>query len=70
MGFYVKRLLNKKSLPYWKVQFISWKLEDTKASKAKKPKREWDISKDRWQSLGFVKTMTFEEAKSRARQWS
>jgi hypothetical protein len=68
LGYYVKKLPNKKSLPHWKVQFISWRQEDTKTSKAKKPKREWDISKDRWHSLGFVKTMTFKEAKSRARQ--
>ena len=67
MGYYIKFLPNKKSNPKWKVQYISWKQEDTKSSNAKKPKREWDISKDRWHSLGFVSSMNLNEAKSRAR---
>lgn len=68
MGYQIKFLPFKKSLPQWKVQFISFKKSDTQNSKAKKPKREWDISKDRWLSLGFSESMTINEAKSRARQ--
>ncbi|OFZ13433.1 MAG: hypothetical protein A2Z20_08555 [Bdellovibrionales bacterium RBG_16_40_8] len=48
MGYHIKFLPHKKSIPQWKVQFISFKKSDTQGSKAKKPKREWDIAKDRW----------------------
>ncbi|MCB0404739.1 MAG: hypothetical protein KDD51_08115 [Bdellovibrionales bacterium] len=68
MGYYVKAQPKKKSLPHWKLQYISFKKTDTTLSKAKKPKREWDISKDRWLGLGFNKQMTLEEARARARQ--
>ncbi len=68
MGYYIKHLPNKKSDPKWKVQYISWKQEDTKSSKAKKPKREWDIPKARWLSLGFADSMNIAEARSRGRQ--
>ena len=68
MGYYVKFLPNKKSVPNWKVQFISHKKSDTKDSTAKKPKREWDIAKKRWPTLGFSLSMTLEEAKCRSRE--
>lgn len=68
MGYHIKFLPLKKSQPSWKVQYISFKKSDTQNSKAKKPKREWDIPKDRWLSLGFSQSMNIVEAKSRARQ--
>ena len=60
MGYYIKKLLLKKSLPHWKVQYISWKKEDVQNSKAKKPKRECDISKSRWSTLEFMPMQTRE----------
>ncbi|TNF28846.1 MAG: site-specific integrase [Deltaproteobacteria bacterium] len=68
MGYYVRALPQKKSEPKWKVQYVSFKKKDTKGSTAKFPKKEWDISKDRWTALGFYKYMSVEEAKVRARQ--
>ncbi len=68
MGYHIKFLPYKKSNPTWKVQFISFKKSDTQNSKAKKPKREWDIPNDRWLSLGFAEAMNLVEAKSRAKQ--
>ncbi len=68
MGYYVRALPNKKSEPNWKVQYVSFKKSDYKDSKAKFPKKEWDISIDRWCALGFYRYMTLEEAKVRARQ--
>jgi hypothetical protein len=68
MGYYIKKLPGKKSKPGWKVQFISYKKEDTKKSTASKPKREWDIPKARWIALGFNTFLTIEEAKARAKQ--
>lgn len=68
MGYFVRALPWKKSLPRWKVQFVSYKKEDIKNSPAKKPKKEWDIENTRWRSLGFHSLMTVEEAKVRARQ--
>lgn len=68
MGYYVKFLPDKKSAPSWKVQFVSYKKEDTKDSKAKKPKHAWDVSKPRWPALGFHNAMTLEEARVRAKQ--
>ncbi len=68
MGYYVKPLPKRKSTPNWKIQYISWKKADTKASKAIKPKKETDIPRNRWSVLGFHKGLTFEEAKARAKQ--
>lgn len=68
MGYYVRLLPNKKSAPKWRVQYISYKKADTKNSKAKKPAKEWNLSKYRWQSLGFTRFMTVDEAKARAKQ--
>jgi hypothetical protein len=68
MGYYVRSLAWKKKTPSWKVQFISYQREDTKSSSAKKPKKEWDIEKERWRSLGFHSSMTVTEARARARQ--
>ena len=68
MGYYVRALPWKKSDPRWKLQFVSYKSQDTKDSNAIKAKKEWDVDPDRWRSLGFHKMMTIEEAKVRARQ--
>ena len=68
MGYYVKARPEKKAAPHWKVQFISFRKEDTAASKAKKPKREWDINRSRWPALGFNVFMTLDEARARAKQ--
>ncbi|MCK6595083.1 MAG: hypothetical protein L6Q37_03275 [Bdellovibrionaceae bacterium] len=68
MGYFIRALPWKKSLPKWKVQFISYKKEDIKNSPAKKPKKEWDVDRDRWRSLGFHNLMTIEEARVRVRQ--
>lgn len=68
MGYYVRALPWKKSAPKWKIQFISYKKNDTANSPAKKPKKEWDLEVTRWRSLGFHFQMTLEEAKVRARQ--
>lgn len=68
MGYHIKFLRYKKSAPQWKVQYISFKKSDTQNSKAKKPKREWDIPKTRWPALGFNAFMTIQEAKARAKQ--
>lgn len=54
----MRPLPNKKSLPAWKVQFISYK----------DGKKEWDIPSDRWATLGFNKFMSVKEGQSRARQ--
>lgn len=69
MGYYIRSLKNKKTSPKWKVQYISYKKRDQKkTSKAKIPKRAWDIPKDRWRYLGFHASMNIEEAKVRAKQ--
>lgn len=68
MGYFIRALPWKKSSPQWKVQFISYKKEDIKDSTANKPKKEWDVDKQRWRSLGFHLLMTLDEAKVRARQ--
>ena len=68
MSYYVRTLSWKKQPPHWKIQFISYQNEDTKSSSAKKPKKEWDIAKDRWRPLGFHPAMTFEDARCRVRQ--
>jgi hypothetical protein len=69
MGYLIKALPRKISAPQWRVQFASYKKADwPENTKAKVPKKEWNIPKERWQSLGFNKFMTLEEAKARARQ--
>ena len=68
MGYYVTEVKNKQSHPRWKVQFVSHKKEHTVTSQAKKPKKEWDIPKDRWQDLGFLPCMDIATAKCHARQ--
>ena len=68
MGYYIKYLPKKKSMPQWKVQFISYTKSDTKKSRAIKPKKEWAIPKNRWPALGFNPFMTLDEAKIRSRQ--
>lgn len=69
MGYYIRFLENKKSIPNWKVQYISTRKKDRKPdSIAKITKTAWDISKMRWSTLGFHSTMNFVEAQVRARQ--
>lgn len=69
MGYYIRKLKNKKSKPKWKVQYVSYKkCDQRKTSRAKEPKRTWDISKDRWRYLGFHTYMSIKEAKVRAKQ--
>ncbi len=64
MGYYVKKLANKKSNPKWKIQYVSRKKEHTKKSTAQHPTRTWDITKDRYRSLGISEAMTIDEAKA------
>lgn len=68
MGYYVRSLGWKKAAPQWKIQFVSYRNDDIRHSPAKKPKKEWDIAKDRWRSLGFHSSMNLSEARARARQ--
>ena len=68
MSYYIRALPSKKSEPKWKVQYVSFKKSDYKDSKAKFPKKEWDISTERWNALGFYRYMNLEDAKVRARQ--
>ncbi len=68
MGYYVRALPWRKSNPRWKLQFVSYKLQDIKDPNAIKAKKEWDVDPDRCRSLGFHKMMTLDEAKIRARQ--
>jgi hypothetical protein len=37
MGYYIRKLNKKKSLPHWKIQFVSYKNH----------RRTWDIPKER-----------------------
>lgn len=68
MGYYIRELKNKSQLPRWKIQFITYKKEDTKTSNAQKPRKEWDVPTRRWNSLGFKTSMSLEQAHSRAKQ--
>jgi hypothetical protein len=71
MGYYVKKLPSKKTEPKWKIQFVSYKKEHVKElrnSQSKKPKKTWDIDRDRWKSLGFYKYMDIDEARIRCKQ--
>jgi hypothetical protein len=69
MGYLIKSLTSKKSLPHWRLQFVSFKKADwPERTKAKMPRKEWNIVRDRWHSLGFSKFMTLAEAKARAKQ--
>ena len=59
MGYYVRRLAQKKRLPDWKLQYVSCRREDRRESSvATAPKRTWDISKERWRTLGLNPAMT------------
>ncbi len=68
MGYYVRFLERKTELQPWKLQFITHKKIDTVASKAKRPRKEWDIPQRKWSALGFHSQMGFEIARSRAKQ--
>ena len=67
MGFYIRETHTKK-WPRWKVQFVSYKKSDTTGSRAEKPKKSWDIPKERWRSLGFHGRLTAADARARAKQ--
>jgi hypothetical protein len=43
-------------------------MHDLRASKSKKPKKEWDIPPERWPNLGFHSQMTIIDAACRAKQ--
>lgn len=68
MGYYARVLKPKHKPQYWKLQFVSHKKVHASNSKAKKPKKEWDIPKSRWYSLGFQSKMTIDQARTRALQ--
>lgn len=71
MSYYIKALSWRKTEPKWKVQFVSYKkihTDQLRNSKSKKPKKTWDVKKDRWKPLGFFEGMTIEEARVRAKQ--
>ncbi|MBI2519769.1 MAG: hypothetical protein HYV97_05110 [Bdellovibrio sp.] len=71
MSYYVKALSWKNEEPKWKVQFVSYKkdhIRTLESSKVKKPKKTWDVEKDRWRALGFYKSMTIGDARERAKQ--
>lgn len=68
MGYYIRALPWKKSAPRFKIQFISYKNNDVKNPAAKKPKKEWDLRKDRWRTLGFNSGMDVTDARARAKQ--
>lgn len=68
MGYYVKPLPWKKSVPNWKIQFVSYKKKHVSSSKAKKKSKTWDISPERWKSLGFYRMMSLEDARTRSKQ--
>lgn len=67
MGYYVRQTKNKRLTPNWKVQFISYKKQDC-VTDAKKPRKEWNIPRQRWLPLGFHESMSFEQAQARAKQ--
>lgn len=66
MGFYIRAMPLKKSKPKWKVQYVSYSKKDFNHSKS--TKKEWDIQNDRWRPLGFLNSMSINEAKARAKQ--
>lgn len=68
MGYYIRELKNKISHPNWKVQFITYKKSEATSTKTKRPRREWDVKKNRWESLGFIESMTIEQSQARAKQ--
>jgi hypothetical protein len=68
MGYYIRSVQRKNPLPQWKLQFITQKKEFATNSKAKNPRRDWDIPKTRWLSLGFHANMDIEHARSRAKR--
>ena len=69
MGYYARKLKEKKHSPDWKVQYISCKRKDQSPdSKSKNPKRTWDIPSERWRPLGIHASMSFEEVKVRVKQ--
>lgn len=68
MSYFVRYLRKRKAASVWKVQCVSYKEEDYIGSNAKFPRRTWDISKERWRSLGFHASLELSEAKVRAKQ--
>lgn len=68
MGYYVRALKSKRKPGAWKLQFISYSKEHAQGSKAMKPKREWDVPKERWRALGFHSRMSLADARARQRE--
>jgi hypothetical protein len=68
MGYYIRSRESKKKFPKWKVQFVSYKKADMPVSCAQKPKKEWDVPRERWRALGFLARMSRDEAQARAKQ--
>lgn len=68
MGYYIRSISRKELCPQWKIQFITQKKEFARESQAKIPRKEWDIPKGRWSSIGFSATMNIDEARTRAKQ--
>lgn len=68
MGYYIRQLKRKRRAPNWKIQFLSYKKIRLAESDAKRPRREWDIPQSQWLSLGFLPSMTVEQAKMRVKQ--
>lgn len=68
MGYYVRAIKPKQAPEKWKLQFNSHKRKHVGNSTAKKPKKEWDIPKARWHSLGFQSSMSLDQARARAKQ--
>jgi hypothetical protein len=68
MGYYVRSLPQRLKGPKWKLQYVSYKYADIKHSAARKPKKEWDVPRPRYRSLGFHDGMTIDDARVRARQ--
>jgi hypothetical protein len=68
MGYYIRAIPEKKHPPKWKLQFVSYKRSEAVNPKSIKPKKEWDVRKHRWRSLGILDSMSLIEARLRARQ--
>ena len=68
MGYYIRRLPMKKSIPCWKIQFVSGKRKHARNTSTLYPRRTWDIPQERWAELGIHKHLTLQDAVTRQRQ--
>lgn len=55
-------------LPSGRFNLLHIKNQKQEIQMPKKPRKEWDISKTRWNSLGVKDSMSIEQARSRAKQ--